>query len=162
MDLKRIGVAIFSGVTLGLLAVSIGNNYWIVNERSVKGGLWGLCVPSCIGNYCSEICVTYTVDQIKDDEFHAVRAFACIAVFLATVGWFTAVLRMCKELNVKLAAGCFLGAGICMIIALSIYTNMTSTLIKLPGAMYGWCYILGWISSILCFTAMIVNWKCSN
>lgn len=150
------GAAIFSGVTLVLLIVSISGNKWIFNDIE-KSGLWGFCKHFCIGTSCSDICITYPIDGITNDKFHVIRAFACIAVFLATVGLIVAVVRMCKELNGKIVASFFLGAGISMIIALSMYTEQATNIMKLTGASYGWSYILGWISSVLCFVAMVTN-----
>ena len=78
------------------------------------------------------------------------------------VGWIVAVVRMCKELNGKISAGSFLSAGVCMVIALSIFTEENSAIVKQDGISYGWSYILGWISSIICFVATVIHCKCSS
>ena len=167
MDPKKIGVVIFSGVTLALLAASFGGNNWIVSDlqlnhilKDSKFGLWKLCVSVCVGPYCSERCGSRS-NQVTD-KTQAARVFACLALVSGIVGCIVAVVRMCKELNGKIAAGSFLTAGVCMIIALSIFTQEHSAFVKQDGVSYGWSYILGWTSSIICFAAMVIHCKCSS
>lgn len=180
---KRIGVAIFNGITLGLLLASIASKNWLVNDsfKGGKSGIWQTCNHICLRliSLCPYICDTYAINQL-DAKSNAIRAFACIAMLSTTVGLVIAAVRIYKELKGKMAAGCFLCAGICMIIALSIYAaqandgkitgNLHHDLLisyvtigyKRPGFSYGWSYILGWISSIFCFVAMVFNYKCSK
>lgn len=156
MNPKRIGVAIFSGITLVLLAISISTNSWLVIDTG-KVGLWKACFSICFGQQCSpEICAVIKSGQISD-KMLATRGFACFSLFLTITGCIFAVVRMCKEVTGKVAAGCFLGAGVCMVIALSIFTEENSDRVKIDRISYGWSFILGWISSIFCFVAMAIN-----
>ena len=63
------------------------------------------------------------------------------------------LLRLFKELDFKLVSVCFIVAGVCMMIALAVYTDlMSNSLLKVFDQWgWGWSYILGWLGCLLSF-----------
>ena len=151
VDAKKVVLVV---VTIGaflLMSASNGGNNWIENEISgykVSSGLWNLCDQST--------CDSYRFDSVPD-KLHATRAFTTIGTLLCAVGAIVALIRLCKDVDGKIVAGILIGAGLCMVIGLAIYTDYSSDSVKLNGVSYGWSYILGWIASILAFVAGGLN-----
>ena len=152
----KIGLLIFCGVTFVFLAASIGGNNWIEIENrpgvKVTEGLWRTCSVSPTLTLCTQ-------QPIVTDKMYAIRACASVALILAIVGGILAFVRLCKELDGKATAGLFGfgAAGVLMIIALAIYIDYTSVVIKFDSVSYGWSFYLGWVAAVLCFVCASAN-----
>ena len=148
VDTKKTVLVVVAVVAFILMSASNGGNNWIENEISgykVSSGLWNLCIRST--------CASIAFDSVPD-KLHATRAFTTIGTLLCAAGTIVALIRLCKDVDGKIVAGILIGAGLCMVIGLAIYTDYTSVdPSKLNGVSYGWSYILGWIASILAFVA---------
>ena len=109
----------------------------------------------------TQTCQTYELKGLSGKQ-HATRFFATVAVLLSVVGGIISLLRICKDMDGKIVAGFFLGTGVCMVIALSIYTDETAEIVEYNGVSYGWSYIMGWVAAVLSFVTMSVNCLCKE
>ena len=144
VDAKKVVLVVVAIGAFLLMSASNGGNNWR-EHKWFSLGLWNSCDQST--------CYSYRFDSVPD-KLHATRAFTTIGTLLCAVGAIVALIRLCKDVDGKIVAGILIGAGLCMVIGLAIYTDYTSVEpSKLNGVSYGWSYILGWIASILAFVA---------
>ena len=144
MNAKIILILMCYGSFIFLSASVFGNN-WLKDEyRNI--GLWRRCYTFSGTTSCNEFSMTL------DNKF-VCRAFAATSLLLTVVGGIIALVRLCKELDGRIVGGFFLVAGVCMLIALAVYTYFS----KDSRMDYGWSYILGWISMVLCFVTGVMN-----
>jgi len=148
MDSKTLILLLISGGTFVLIGASVGGNYW-VDTAVNNSGLW---------KYCNDVfgCGKVEFEGVAS-YIHATRAFGVMSVLAAGFGALISLVRLFKEMDGKIVTGLFLGAGVCMVIALSIYTSKNIDVISNFTAIdWGWSYILGWISAILAFVCAIL------
>ena len=152
IKLGKIILILGSIVVLILLAPSTGGKVWFRVELKSgvtlgESGLW----KTCAYNRCSNI--TEIPDWLK-----AVRAFAIISILACIAGIMIAILGLFNEKVKGLFATIFFFAtGVCMIIALGIYTDKKDKYISKPGVSFGWSYIVGWIGALGAFVSGIVG-----
>uniref|UniRef100_A0A7M5XAN7 Uncharacterized protein n=1 Tax=Clytia hemisphaerica TaxID=252671 RepID=A0A7M5XAN7_9CNID len=144
MECKTLILLVFAAGTFVLLGASAGGDDWFINA-TVRNGLWRYCVKVL------DVCVTRDWDDIST-KLHAIRAFAVLSVLFAGFGALVSLVRLFKDMDGKSVSALFLGAGICMLIAVSIYTDDSRKLVEfLDSASYGWSFIFGWIGTIFSF-----------
>ena len=151
VDVKKVVLVVVAVGAFLFMSASNGGNSWIKGEELGQTSWYGLW------NSCTRYeCQAHPFDSIPG-ELHATRAFTTIGTLLCTAGAIIALVRLCKDVNGKIPAGLLIGAGLCMVIGLAIYTDATSHLLKFDFVSYGWSYNLGWIASILAFVAGALN-----
>jgi len=75
-----------------------------------------------------------------------------MATLAAGFGALVSLVRVFKEIDMKIVSAMFLGAGVCMLIAVSIYTSKNIDFVNNSSRVsWGWSYIIGWIGTILAF-----------
>ena len=138
MESKNVLLFLLSAGCLALLAASVGGNSWL-EINLAKIGLW---------KNCNEVtgCVTFEWDWVSS-KLHAVRAFAVIAALMAAVATLGSFIRLMRDSDGKAVSAFLMGAGCCMLIAMSIYTNENKIQTDYI-AKWGWSFILGWIATI--------------
>ena len=146
MDVKKIILILMCAGTFILLSASVGGNNWL-DKGGNHQGLWRACVKFLGSTVCGE----FEMSNVSG-KFHACRAFAAISLLLTVVGGIIAFVRLCKELDGKIVGGFFLAAGVCMLIALSVYIDLMRGL-----ADYSWSFTFGWISVVLCFATGVIS-----
>ena len=144
MECKTLILLLFAGGTFVLLGAAAGGDEWFDNGVE-RLGLWRYC------NKLTDICFTRDWDYIAS-RTHAIRAFAVMSVLLAGFGALISLVRLFKDMDGKSVSALFLGAGFCMLVAVAIYTDDGRvTVDRNPFAKWGWCFILGWLGTILSF-----------
>lgn len=128
MDRKLLILLVCAVGVFILLAAATGGNEWLNKTRGASEGLW----KTCGGSLCFDV-------KYDNSKFNATRAFAIIAVLAAAGGTVVSILRLFKELDVKLFPICFIVAGVCMMIAMSIYTDVMDPVLKIFDS-WGWGY----------------------
>ncbi|XP_066912831.1 lens fiber membrane intrinsic protein-like [Clytia hemisphaerica] len=139
------------GCAIVLLATSTGGNYWLVVDGASEG-LWMYCPGN---SKCRPF--NLPLGTLKN-KMQATRAFAILAILsslaagvLTLLGFFS---EKVKGTFVSVFAG---GAAVCMIIALAIFTDLTSDITKSKLINYGWSYILGWVGVFGTFNSCILG-----
>jgi len=137
-------------VVFVLLATSCGGIQWMKAERWLgtafekQYGLW----RSCVG----DVCVKIDPDTLVDWE-KAVQAFSLLSVLATAAGIVTSLLFVFDKIPYLVPGAAFIGAAICSLIAMAVYTSETQVLVnnynRLGDFKYGWSFILGWIGMIL-------------
>ena len=147
VDVKKVVLVVVSVGAFIFIAASNGGNNWVEDDRrsiTLSYGLWNVCGGS--------VCVAYGFDSVVG-KLHATRAFTSIGTLLCAAAAVVAMVRLCKEVDGKVVAGLFIVAGVCMIIALAIYTDYSSDTVRMDKVSYGWSYVLGWIATVMAFVA---------
>ncbi|XP_060114274.1 lens fiber membrane intrinsic protein-like [Heteronotia binoei] len=140
MGSLTIGTAIFASISLGLLLAALASDYWVVGSDHT--GLWQLCRGS--------ICHTYGMDVLG--FIHATRAFLLMGAIAGAVSFFVLWALVCRSYTgsvstAKIAAIASLVAGLCAIIAMSIFTGVYNR--SFSQGQYGWSLAVGWASGPL-------------
>ena len=145
VDVKKVVLVVVAVGAFLFMSASNGGNSWIKGEELGQTSWYGLW------NSCTRYeCQAHPFDSIPG-ELHATRAFTTIGTLLCTAGAIIALVRLCKDVDGKIPAGLLIGAGLCMVIGLAIYTDYSSDTVKSGYVWHGWSYILGWIASIFAF-----------
>ena len=142
MDSKTLVLFIISAGCLALLGASVGGNAWI-DYKLITMGLWKRC------STIIDVCTVRDWDHIGS-KLHAARAFASMAIVMAAIGTIGSFVRLIKDSDGKAVSAFFLGAGVCMTIAVSVFTSEYRVRHDY-GAKWGWSYILGWIGAVATF-----------
>nr|XP_020663119.1 protein NKG7-like [Pogona vitticeps]XP_020663120.1 protein NKG7-like [Pogona vitticeps] len=136
MNVLQMCSAICSFVSLLLLLISLGSDYWVVNG-TVHAGLWNFCVSS--------VCSPFGMDVAAGD--HATRAFMLLGMIAGAVSFFGICASFFKSQVgsmslIKTSADVSIVAAICAMIAMSVFTGLSSG----SRGFYGWSFGLGWAS----------------
>jgi len=115
-----LGVIIFV-----LLAASCGGRQWL--DWWADNGLW--VTSDCGASW-----------------FCAVRAFSLLAIFATVAGILASLLFLLGKVPGFLAGVAYIGAGICGLITMSIYTGKVDSYNSYG---WGWSFILGWVGTCL-------------
>ena len=143
MDSKALILLLNCGGTFMLITVSVGGDSWEEESPNLKLGLWGKC---------NSLGCRYTKWGDVSPWSHAVRAFALVAVLASGLGVLVSLMRLCKDMEGKIVGAMFLGAGVCMLIALTMFTSSLIDHVKSSSLIsWGWSYFLGWIGTIFAF-----------
>ncbi|XP_042295761.1 epithelial membrane protein 2-like [Sceloporus undulatus] len=131
MHALQICAVVFSFVSLLLLLISLGSDYW-QTTTDIHSGLWTACIWGKCGTLSN-----------PSDTLNAVRAFMLIGMIAGAVSFFGLCATFCKSKlgSISLAmisASASIAAGICVMIAMAIFTANAS--------LYGWSFGLGWAS----------------
>lgn len=150
MNFKQITLFVICVGAFVLLGASCGGNEWSKDHFGNSYGLWKYCK----GTECID-------SLIKSDKLRTERAFSLLAVLASIVASILALLGICCTNKIKgfVITIFLLAAVICMVIALSVYTDEYKDSVWFHE--WGWSYYLGWagcavaiIGSILgCFTS---------
>ncbi|XP_042296633.1 protein NKG7-like [Sceloporus undulatus] len=131
MRALQICAVVFSFISLLLLLISLGSDYW-ETTTGFHAGLW----RACFQNICGPI-------GNGSDKFNSVQAFILIGMIAGAVSFFGLCATFWKShlgsiSLAKISAIASFAAGICAMIAMAIFTSMTR--------FYGWSFGLGWAS----------------
>lgn len=140
MSSLNTATAIFASLSFGLLLAALASDYWV--EARDHTGLWQLCDGS--------ICQSYGMDVFG--YIHATRAFMLIATIAGAVSFFSLWSLCCHSYIgsislAKMAAIASLVAGLCALLAMSIFTGVYDS--KFRTGHYGWSLGVGWASGPL-------------
>ncbi|XP_077788267.1 lens fiber membrane intrinsic protein-like [Podarcis muralis] len=139
MQALQIGAVVCAFISLLLLLIALGSDYWLENEVSYAG-LWRSCVNIGFG----ETCVSFGMDV--RDYVHATRAFMFFGMIAGAVsciglcGTFFSV-QFGSISKAKTAAIASVVAAGCVLIAMATFTGCAGTQLS-----YGWSFGLGWAS----------------
>jgi len=171
MNTKGVVILALGGVTFILLAASCGGVEWLNFEGQIcigrncgpytktESGLWRVCREAPGRPACGSISSSGLADW-----YGAVRAFSILSVLACVAGIAATLLFIIEKLPGIIPGAIFLGAGVCGIICMSVYTEKTS----MPSQMYsyGWSYFLGWVgtvfSGITGIIAIVIGLKSSS
>ncbi|XP_061453716.1 epithelial membrane protein 2-like [Rhineura floridana] len=136
MHVLQISATVCSFISLLLLLIALGSDYWI-NINDVHTGLWRVC--SQMG------CVQ--IGMNLPDFFHTTRAFMLIGMIAGAVSFFALCatffhFQLGSISQAKIAAVASLLAGLCVMIAMATFTGFSGADITY----YGWSFGLGWAS----------------
>ncbi|XP_054855965.1 lens fiber membrane intrinsic protein-like [Eublepharis macularius] len=137
MNSLQIATAIFATISFGLLLAAVTSDYWV--EASDHSGLWQVCQGS--------VCYSYGMEVAG--YIHATRAFMLMATIAGAVSFFS-LWSLFRHPNIgsfslaKIAAIASLVAGLCALIAMSIFTGRVNHSHR--HGKYGWSFGVGWAS----------------
>ncbi|KAG6921653.1 natural killer cell group 7 sequence, partial [Chelydra serpentina] len=137
MPLLRILSTVLVLLSLLLLLIALGSDYWVVGDSSVHIGLW----KSCVNKLCAQF-------SSAPDYYDATRAFLFLAMIAGFLSSFALIASFFRShlgpvsLTLVSAVGSF-SAGLCAMIALAVYTGEVN---KIANITFGWSFGLGWAS----------------
>ncbi|XP_077196992.1 protein NKG7-like [Paroedura picta] len=138
MGALHIGTAVFGSIGLSLLLAALVSDYWVTGPDHT--GLWQVCQ--------GVICHAYGMDV--HGYIHATRFFLFVGLFAGIVSVFVLWALVCRSSSVpaaKIAAVASLVAGLCALVAMSIFTGVYNHNFRL--GQYGWSLAVGWASGPL-------------
>ncbi|XP_062996303.1 protein NKG7-like [Elgaria multicarinata webbii] len=138
MSVVQISAVTFSLISLLLLLISLGSNYWVLLYPT-HSGLWKVCIDTS--------CTSYPTDV--GDVIRATRAFLLIGIIPGAISFFGLCATCCKShlgsislARISAVAGII--AALSVLIAMVIFTE------NVRGQLtYGWSFGLGWASMVL-------------
>ncbi|XP_053254190.1 protein NKG7-like [Podarcis raffonei] len=139
MQALQIGAVVCAFISLLLLLIALGSDYWLENSLSYTG-LWRTCIN--IG--LAETCSSFGMD-VKD-FVHVTRAFMFFGMIAGAIsciglcGTFFSV-QFGSISKAKTAAVASIVAAGCVLIAMATFTGRAGTQLS-----YGWSFGLGWAS----------------
>ncbi|XP_075764035.1 protein NKG7-like [Pelodiscus sinensis] len=131
------GLALLS---LLLLLLALGSDYWLVGDRNISYGLWKNCIPT-------ECAVLSSVPEY----FDATRAFLFLAMIAGGVSSGVLITSFFRShlgpvpLTLVSAVGSF-SAGLCAMIAMAVFTAESAKDKNQAQLTFGWSFGLGWAS----------------
>ncbi|XP_065276004.1 protein NKG7-like [Emys orbicularis] len=142
MPFLRILSTVLVLLSLLLLLLALGSNYWVADNNGVNMGLWKTCVRSLCAQYSS-----------VPDYFDATRAFLFLAMIAGFLSFFALLTSFFRShlgpvsLTLVSAVGSF-SAGLCAMIALAVFTGEVAKAVNVPPGQvpFGWSFGLGWAS----------------
>uniref|UniRef100_A0ABM5ERE3 Claudin domain-containing protein 2-like n=1 Tax=Pogona vitticeps TaxID=103695 RepID=A0ABM5ERE3_9SAUR len=139
MNVLQISSVVCSFVSLLLLLLSLGSNYWVMNGDR-HAGLWNLCDPT--------VCVSFGLHVGVVD--HIARALMLLGMIGGAVSFFGLCATFFKSQVgsmslMKTSANASILAAFWALIAMASFTGVTSHL----TVSYGWSFSLGWASCLL-------------
>ncbi|XP_033014623.1 protein NKG7-like [Lacerta agilis] len=141
MHILQISAVVCAFISLLLLLIALGSDYW-VQSGNVHFGLWKACGPFSP----SYTCLSYSMDLVQD-YFHVTRAF----MFFGMIAGAVSCIILCGTFfdfqfgflsRARTSAIASLVAAGCVLIAMATFTGRTATL----TSSYGWSFGLGWAS----------------
>ncbi|CAI5781226.1 protein NKG7-like [Podarcis lilfordi] len=139
MQALQIGAVVCAFISLLLLLIALGSDYWLENEVS-NTGLW----RSCFHIGLVDTCGSYGMDVT--DFVHATRAFMFFGMIAGAIsciglcGTFFSV-QFGSISKAKTAAIASIVAAGCVLIAMATFTGRAGTQHN-----YGWSFGLSWAS----------------
>ncbi|XP_053254192.1 protein NKG7-like [Podarcis raffonei] len=139
MQALQISAVVCAFISLLLLLIALGSDYWLANA-SGNIGLW---------KACAKVLATYTCGSLGmdvKDFVHVTRAFMFFGMIAGAIsciglcGTFCSV-QFGSISKAKTAAIASIVAALCVMIAMAVYTGETR-----GNAYYGWSFGLGWVS----------------
>ncbi|XP_033015099.1 peripheral myelin protein 22-like [Lacerta agilis] len=139
MQALQIGAVVCAFISLLLLLIALGSDYWLANALN-NTGLWKYCVN--VGPIYS--CSSYGMNV--EDFLQATRAF----MFLGMIAGAVSCIGLCGTFiglqlgsisKAKASAIASFVAALCVLIAMATFTGSLGT-----EASYGWSFGLGWAS----------------
>ncbi|KAH1180039.1 protein NKG7-like [Mauremys mutica] len=142
MPFLRILSTVLVLLSLLLLLIALGSDYWLADNSGSHSGLWKSCSSSLCLQYSS---VLGYVD--------ATRAFLFLAVIAGFLSFFALIPSFFRShlgpvsLSLVSAVGSF-SAGLCAMIALAVFTGELAGAVNVPPGQvtFGWSFGLGWAS----------------
>ncbi|XP_077788266.1 lens fiber membrane intrinsic protein-like [Podarcis muralis] len=144
MRILQICAVICAFISLLLLLIALGSDYWMVGSNA-NYGLWKVC--SHFGSSYS--CISYPMGS-EPDFIHATRAF----MFLGMIAGVVSCIILCGTFfdfqfgflsRARTSAIASLVAAGCVLIAMATFTGCEGTVFG-PELSYGWSFGLGWAS----------------
>ncbi|XP_054855966.1 protein NKG7-like [Eublepharis macularius] len=141
MEGLRIAASVCSFVSLLLLIIALASDYWVVDSAGGYTGLWRACARS--------ICLSYGMNV--QDYFHATRAFLLMGMFAGAASFSGLCAsfyrsRVQSISTTRLAVTATVIAGVCTLIAMSVFTGVYNDRYSDLAASFGWSFGLGWAS----------------
>ncbi|XP_034975997.1 protein NKG7-like [Zootoca vivipara] len=139
MQALQIGAVVCAFISLLLLLIALGSDYWVANALS-NTGLWKGCF------YYGAIYTCRSLGMNVRDFIHATRAF----MFFGLVAGAVSCIGLCSTFfglqcgsisKAKASAIASIVAAGCVLIAMATFTGCMGTEIS-----YGWSFGLGWAS----------------
>lgn len=154
MNIVKLLLIVGCGGVFIFMAACCGGNYWIsIGDKGAGQGLW----KGCGYNPFKDEVVCNEFNAVKG-WVTAVRAFSLLAVLATIAAGVLALAGLFTEKIKGIVPGVFaLIAGLCMIIALSIYTSETTAYVSNSLIKYGWSFIMGWIGAIGAFACFVIG-----
>ncbi|XP_070621111.1 protein NKG7-like [Erythrolamprus reginae] len=131
----HLGAAFSSGISLLFLIIALSTDYWI-EISTANLGLW----KACNQGVCSRLGV-----QNLSAAFHVPRTFLFLGMFAGAVSLgglctMNYQQRLSKVSMIRIIYIASFSAGLCVMIAMSVFTGMAE------NSLYGWSFALGWTS----------------
>ncbi|ETE59461.1 Claudin domain-containing protein 2, partial [Ophiophagus hannah] len=166
MSALRFGAVFCSSISLLCLLIALGSDYWLADSSSHMG-LWKVCnhevCHSLDVEWVSGLCVMIAMSiftgragstsqygwsfglgwasfplYLLNATFHAIRTF----MFLGMIAGAVTLIGLCiMNRQPRLAYMASFTAGLCIMIAMSIFTGRAGSTSK-----YRWSFSLGWAS----------------
>lgn len=146
MEVFRLAGILLSLLSLGLLGLALVSDSWLRSSDmpGSHGGLWKICV--------SKICTLYP-DNVPG-FFHTTRFFlvlamlaGCLASLALGASFFCS--HLCSASLSTVSTMSSFGAGLCVMIAMAVFTSGESQKVLPEMFAYSWSYSLGWLSFFL-------------
>ncbi|XP_053254196.1 epithelial membrane protein 2-like [Podarcis raffonei] len=138
MHILQISAVICAFISLVLLLIALGSDYWIQSAKE-NSGLWAHCSTKILFN----ICLPFFIKEVPG-FYHATRTFLFFGVIAGAISciglcgnFFSFQLRSISK--TKSSAIASLVAALCVMIGMAIFTGQTGGI-----APYGWAFGLGW------------------
>ncbi|XP_050786273.1 protein NKG7-like [Gopherus flavomarginatus] len=142
MPFFRILSTILVLLSLLLLMIALGSDFWVTDNRGIQIGLWKTCIRSVCFQYSS-----------APGYIDATRAFLFLALIAGFLSLFTLIASIFRShlgpvaLTLVSAVASF-SAGLCAMIALAVFTGEVAKTLNVPLGQvpFGWSFGLGWAS----------------
>ncbi|XP_032083947.1 lens fiber membrane intrinsic protein-like [Thamnophis elegans] len=137
MSALHFGAVLSSFISLLCLILALATDYWIANSLpGTRLGLWKVCKD--------RECYQLDVELVRG-SLRAVQTFMFLGMISGVVSLGGLCFLFWKPLlgNISMSSTAWYGsfsAGLCVMIAMSIFTGITAT------TYYGWSFGLGWAS----------------
>ncbi|XP_074125225.1 epithelial membrane protein 1 [Sminthopsis crassicaudata] len=143
------GIFVFHTASVIMLFVSTIANVWVVAKNGTYSeGLWNICE----NGKCN-----VPLPHAEEDALKSVQAFMILAIIFSVISLIVFIFQlftMEKGNRFFLSGAMMLVCWLCILIAVSIYTNKyANRAIKSSVDHHGYCFILAWIC--FCFSFII-------